>query len=119
MSFLRMVLLLQIHTSFSDLSHVFDCLSYELLIAKLNAFDFDKLVNSYLTNRNQRAKINDKYRPWSEILFGVPQGSILEFFLFNVFMCDLFYFLKDFSPIMLMTLPHLIWIKIFTLQLMI
>ena len=108
MSFLRMVLLLQIHTFFSDLSQVFDCLSYELLIAKLDAFDFDKnalkLVNSYHTNRNQRAKINEKYRSWSEI-FRVQQGSILEFFLFNVFICDLFYFLKDFSPIMLMTLP--------------
>ena len=78
MSFLRMVLLLQIHTFFSDLSQVFDCLSYELLSAKLDAFDFDKnalkLVNSYHTNRNQRAKINEKYRSWSEI-FRVQQGS--------------------------------------------
>ena len=79
-----MVLLLQIHTSFSDLSQVFDCLSYELLITKLDAFDFDenalKLVNSYLTSRNQRAKINEEYRSWSAILFGVQQGSVLEFF---------------------------------------
>ena len=65
---------------FTDLSKAFDCLSYELLIAKLDAYGFDKntlkLVNSYLTYRKQRVKINDKYSSWSEVLFGVPQGSI-------------------------------------------
>ena len=75
MSVLRMVLLLQIYTSFTELSKIFDCLSLELLIAKLDAFGFDKnalkLVSTYLTNRNSRVKINGKYRSWSEILFGV------------------------------------------------
>lgn len=104
MSFLRMVLLLQIHTSFSDLSHVFDCLSYELLIAKLNAFDFDKLVNSYLTNRKERVRINDKYSSWSETLFGVPESSTLGPLLFNAFICD-----------MLTTLPQIMGIKILNL----
>ena len=68
---------------------------------KLDAFGFDKnaIVNSYLTNRNQRVKVNDKHSPWSEILSGFPQGSILilDPFLFNVFICDMFYFLKDFE----------------------
>ena len=86
---------------FTDLSKAFDCLSHELLIAKLDAYGFDKnalkLVNSYLTYRKQRVKINDKYSSWSEILFGVPQGSILGPLLFNVFICDMFYFLEDFD----------------------
>ena len=34
---------------------------------------------------------------WSEILFGVPQRSILEPLLFNIFICDIFYFLEDFD----------------------
>ena len=63
---------------FTDLYKAFDCLSHELLIAKLDAYGFDKnvlkLVNSYLSNRKQRVK--KKYSSWSEILFGVPQGSI-------------------------------------------
>ena len=66
---------------FTDLYKAFDCLSHELLIAKLDAYGFDKislkLANSCLTYRKQRIKVNYKYSSWSKILFGVPQGSIL------------------------------------------
>ena len=76
------------------LSKAFDYLSHELLIAKLHAYGFDlpalKLIQSYLSNRKQRTKINATYSSWEEILFGVPQGSILGPLLFNVFLCDLF-----------------------------
>ena len=62
-------------------SKVFDCLPHDLLIAKLHAYGLDmpslKLLHSYLTKRRQRVKINNTYSSWSEILFGVPQGSIL------------------------------------------
>ena len=79
----------------TDLSKAFDCLSHELLIAKLHAYGFDlpalKLIQSYLSNRKQRTKINATYSSWEEILFGVPQGSILSPSLFNIFLCDLFW----------------------------
>ena len=60
----------------------FDCLPHDLLITKLHAYGSD--VN-----------INNTYSSWSEILFGVQQGSILGRLLFIFFLCDLFLFVPD------------------------
>ena len=83
----------------TNLSKAFDCLSQELLIAKLDACSFDKkslkLVYIYLSNRKQRVKTNDSYSSWGKILFRVPHGSILGPLLFNTVICDMFYFLED------------------------
>ena len=73
----------------TDLSKAFDCLDHELLIAKLNAHGFSltalKLVHNYLSNRKQRAKVNSTYSSLLEIIFRVPQRSILGPLLFNIF----------------------------------
>ena len=63
----------------TDLSKAFDCLSHDLLIAKLNAYGFNmsalRFVHSYLKNRMQRTRINSEYSSWEEIMFGVSKGS--------------------------------------------
>ena len=83
----------------TDLSKAFDCLSHELLIAKLNAYGFNmsalRFVHSYLKNRMQRTKINSEYSSWEEIMFGFPQGSVLGPLLFNTFLCDLFLIMEN------------------------
>ena len=83
----------------TDLSKVFDCIPHDLFIAKLEAYGFQidalKLIYDYLSNRKQRVKINETFSSWKDIEFGVPQGSILGPLLFNIHLCDLFYFLED------------------------
>ena len=83
----------------TDLSKAFDCLLHDLLIAKLHAYGFEidslRLIYSYLVGRKQRVKIDNEYSTWQEILFEVPQGSILGPLLFNIYMCNLFFVVES------------------------
>ena len=83
----------------TDLSKAFDCIPHDLIISKLEAYDFHidalKLIHDYLSNIKQRVKVNDTYSSWKDIFYGVPQGSMLGPLLFIIHSCDLFYFLED------------------------
>jgi len=64
-----------------DLSKAFDTINHELLIAKLKAYGFSNaaltFISSYLSDRWQHTKINNSFSSWTELLQGVPQGSVL------------------------------------------
>ena len=76
-----------------------DCLPHRLLLVKLSAYglsnDSCNLLMSYLLERKQHVKIGNSRSSWSEIIKGVPQGSILDPLLFNVFINDVFYAIEN------------------------
>ena len=92
----------------------FDCLDHELLTAKLNAYGFSlpalRAVHIYLSNIKQnkrilkrinifknifkRIEIENTCSTLMEIIFRVPQGSILGPLLLNIFLADLFFYQK-------------------------
>ena len=83
----------------TDLSKAFDCIDHKLLIAKLSCYGVSpsalNLINSYLSNRTQRIKINNSFSRRSSIEYGVLQGSFLGPLLFNIDLTDLFYECED------------------------
>ena len=83
----------------TDLSKAFDCFDHELLTVKLNDYGFNlpalRLIHDYLSNRKQRIKIENIRSTWMEIIFGVPQSSILVQLLLNIFLADLFLIIND------------------------
>ena len=83
----------------TDLSKEFDCLPHDLMIAKVNSYGFNltalNLIHNYLTKRKQKTKANHSHNSWEDILFGVPQSSILDPILFNIFLSDFFLIVDD------------------------
>ncbi len=85
-----------------DLSKTFDCIPHGLLITKMSAYGLGNKVcefmASYLSERYQRVKISNRRSSWTPLLKGIPQGSCLGPFLFNIFMNDIFYFREIGDP---------------------
>ena len=81
-----------------DLSKVFDTIYRNLFITYL-AYDFVngslKLLYSCLNNRWHRTKNNQNFSSWKELNEVAPQGSVLGYAPFNIYLNDLF-FLSEF-----------------------
>ena len=82
-----------------DLSKAFYCVSHDLLLPKLAAYDNnDNLIlyiHSYLLNRKQCVCIDNILSEFNKVISGVPPGSTVGRILFNCFFNDFYYFVKN------------------------
>ena len=56
-----------------------------------------KFIRIYLKDRKQRTKVSTDYSAWLNIKYGLPQGSVLGPLLFNIFLNNIFFLIRDIS----------------------
>lgn len=77
---------------FLDMAQAFDRVWFDGLLFKLKKFfptPYFLLLKSYLSNRTFVVRLNSSHSNYFSILAGVPQGSDISLFLYNIFTHDI------------------------------
>jgi len=79
----------QIDVIYTDLEKAFDKVPHNRLLLKLQHYNVNlnivDWIQSFLTTRKHRVKLNNTFSAWCAVLSGIPQGSILVPLLFIIF----------------------------------
>lgn len=85
--------------AFLDLAKAFDTVPLDFLLDVLDIYGVRGIVlnvfESYLIGRKQKTKVNNTFSDSSEVLMGIPQGTVLGPLLFSIYINSLTDILLD------------------------